>query len=214
MATAAIAHPRPSRTSSAPLLPIFWRETNYEFLKLLRTRSFSLAIIGFPVMFYVLFGIANRSAFSGGIHIAKYMLAGYACFGLIGAALFGIGAGLAGEIAAGWLELKRASPMPAPAYLFAKCASAVAFGTSRRNSAGRRSSTAISTAPFSSSPTSLQVTCTGVPACSTALVTSSLVSSTASSTRASWSSDRPVSSQDRSVSRTKRRAAAAAGATG
>jgi ABC-2 type transport system permease protein len=56
------------------------------------------------------------------------MLGGYACFGLIGAALFGIGVGLASELAAGWLELKRASPMPASAYLFAKCASAVAFG--------------------------------------------------------------------------------------
>jgi ABC-2 type transport system permease protein len=128
MATAAIARSHPSKANSVPLLPIFWRETKYEFLKLLRTRSFSLAIIGFPVMFYVLFGIANRNAFAGGIHIAKYMLGGYACFGLIGAALFGIGAGLAGEIAAGWLELKRASPMPAPAYIFAKCASAVAFG--------------------------------------------------------------------------------------
>jgi ABC-2 type transport system permease protein len=79
-------------------------------------------------MFYLLFGIANRNATAGNIHIAKYMLGGYACFGLIGAALFGIGVGLASELAAGWLELKRASPMPAPAYLFAKCATAVAFG--------------------------------------------------------------------------------------
>ncbi len=47
---------------------------------------------------------------------------------MIGAALFGIGVGLAAELAAGWLELKRASPMPVSAYLFAKCASAVAFG--------------------------------------------------------------------------------------
>ena len=52
--------------------------------------------------------------YGGNVHIAKYMLGGYACFGLIGAALFGIGVGLAAELAAGWLELKRASPMPAP----------------------------------------------------------------------------------------------------
>ena len=128
MATSAIAHSLPARTSFAHTLGIFRRETKYEFLKLIRTRSFSLAIIGFPIMFYVLFGIANHNATAGNIHIAKYMLGGYACFGLIGAALFGIGVGLAGELAAGWLELKRASPMPAPAYLFAKCASAVAFG--------------------------------------------------------------------------------------
>jgi ABC-2 type transport system permease protein len=128
MATAAISHPAPAATGFAHTLGIFRKETKYEFLKLMRTKSFSLSTIGFPVMFYVLFGIANRNAFSGNIHIAKYMLGGYACFGLIGAALFGIGVGLSSELAAGWLELKRASPMPAAAYLFAKCASAVAFG--------------------------------------------------------------------------------------
>jgi ABC-2 type transport system permease protein len=128
MATSAINHPLPDSTGSVDTLRIFRKETRYEFLKLLRAKSFSLSTIGFPVMFYVLFGIANRNAFSGNVPIAKYMLGGYACFGLIGAALFGIGVGVASELAAGWLELKRASPMPASAYLFAKCASAVAFG--------------------------------------------------------------------------------------
>ena len=109
-------------------LRIFSKETRYEFLKLLRTRSFSLSVVGFPVMFYLLFGIANRNSYNSSLNVAKYALGGYACFGMIGAALFGIGVGLAGERAAGWLELKRASPMPVSAYLFAKCASAVAFG--------------------------------------------------------------------------------------
>ena len=128
MATSAMTQPLPAVTGSVNTLRLFRKETKYEFLKLMRTKSFSLSTIGFPVMFYVLFGIANRSAYAGGIHVAKYMLGSYACFGLIGAALFGIGVGVASELAAGWLELKRASPMPAPAYLFAKCASAVAFG--------------------------------------------------------------------------------------
>ena len=128
MATSAITQSLPDATGAAHTFRIFRKETKYEFLKLMRTKSFSFSTIGFPVMFYILFGIANRNATAGNIHIAKYMLGGYACFGLIGAALFGIGVGLAGELAAGWLELKRASPMPAPAYLFAKCASAVAFG--------------------------------------------------------------------------------------
>jgi ABC-2 type transport system permease protein len=107
---------------------IYAKETKYEFLKLLRAKSFSLATIGFPVMFYLLFGVANKHLIDGNVHIAKYMMASYACFGLIGAALFGIGVGMAAEINAGWLELKRASPMPPAAYLFAKCATAVAFG--------------------------------------------------------------------------------------
>lgn len=129
MATSVISRPPQAAAGSVDTLRLFRKETKYEFLKLLRAKSFSLSTIGFPVMFYILFGIANRNAIiSGNIHIAKYMLGGYACFGLIGAALFGIGVGVASEIAAGWLELKRASPMPAAAYLFAKCASAVGFG--------------------------------------------------------------------------------------
>ena len=118
-------------SSSRPLgatLAIFARETRYEFLKLLRTRTFSLATVGFPVMFYILFGLVNRGDHDGGVAMAKYMLGGYACFGLVGAALFGIGVGLSTERAAGWLELKRTSPMPPMAYLVAKCITAQAFG--------------------------------------------------------------------------------------
>jgi len=107
---------------------VFVKETKYEFLKLWRTKSFSLSVIGFPVMFYLLFGVANKGVHDGGMEMAKYMLAGYCCFGMIGAALFGIGIGLASEKAAGWLELKRASPMPPMAYLVAKCVTAQAFG--------------------------------------------------------------------------------------
>ena len=101
MATTAIL-PNTTRTA-AQIATIYRKETKYEFLKLMRTRSFSLATIGFPVMFYVLFGLSNRNAFTGGIHIAKYMLAGYACFGLIGATLFGIGVGLAIDLITGQL---------------------------------------------------------------------------------------------------------------
>lgn len=109
-------------------LRIFLTETRFEFLRLLRTRAFSLSVIGFPVMFYVLFGLVlNRNA-SGGVWLPKYFLAGYAVFGMVGSALFGIGVALAAELSAGWLDLKRASPMPPVAYLMAKCATAIAFG--------------------------------------------------------------------------------------
>jgi len=131
MSTASSIYPsqsfRPARTL-AGLATIFGKETKYEFLGRLRTKQFSIATVGFPVMFYVIFGIANRRSVEGGVHVAKAMLGGYACFGLVGAALFGIGVGMASEIAAGWLELKRASPMPPMAYLFAKCMASVAFG--------------------------------------------------------------------------------------
>ena len=126
MATLAIE--LPTAVSRRSTLAIFAKETKYEFLKLLRTRTFSLSIIGFPLMFYVLFGLGNKGAMMDGMNFAKYLLAGYCCFGMIGASLFGIGVGLASERSAGWLELKRASPMPPMAYLLAKCITAQAFG--------------------------------------------------------------------------------------
>lgn len=73
-------------------LPIFLREARYEFIRLLRTRSFSFSVVGFPVVFYLFFGIImNRGQQIGAISVAKYVLASYAVFGMVGAALFGIG---------------------------------------------------------------------------------------------------------------------------
>lgn len=91
------------------------QETRYEFLKMLRAKAFSFSVIGFPVMFYLIFGVTNHH-----IEYARYLLASYSCFGMFGSALFGLGAGVAMERAQGWLELKRASPMPRIAYLVAK----------------------------------------------------------------------------------------------
>ena len=123
MATSALAlSPRAHQPA------LYAKELKYEFLGLLRRRSFSLATIGFPVMFYLIFGVANRHASMGTVSIAKYLLGGYACFGVVGSSLFGIGVGLAMDRRAGWLDLKRASPMPPLAYLLAKCMTAVAFG--------------------------------------------------------------------------------------
>jgi len=72
-------------------ISIFLRETRYEFLRLMRTRSFSFSVVGFPVVFYLFFGIVmNRGQQIGAISVAKYVLASYAVFGMVGAALFGI----------------------------------------------------------------------------------------------------------------------------
>jgi hypothetical protein len=49
MSTAATAISLPATTTSAR---IYGKEAKYEFVKLIRTRAFSLATIGFPVMFY------------------------------------------------------------------------------------------------------------------------------------------------------------------
>jgi ABC-2 type transport system permease protein len=101
---------------------LFQKEIQFEFLKMLRTRAFSLSVIGFPVMFYLLFGSSNRHS-----EWARYLMASYSCMGVVSACLFGIGMGISTERAHGWLELKYASPMPRVAYLCAKIVSSAAF---------------------------------------------------------------------------------------
>jgi ABC-2 type transport system permease protein len=126
MSATALALPAVTRPSS---LTIFLTEMRYSILLALRTKAFSLSAIGFPVMFYCLFGlIMNRNEnMSAGVSVAKYLLGGYAVFGSLGAAIFGIGIGVAMDRSAGWLELKQASPMPPLAYVLAKCTMAVVF---------------------------------------------------------------------------------------
>lgn len=101
---------------------IFAKEIRYEFVKMLRTRAFSLSVLGFPIMFYLLFGASNRHT-----DWARYLMASYGCMGVVSACLFGIGMGISMERAYGWLELKQASPMPRLAYLSAKIVSSAAF---------------------------------------------------------------------------------------
>jgi len=127
MSTAALLLPSANRRPSA--VRIFLTEIRFEVLRSLRTRVYSLSAIGFPVMFYCLFGLMlNRNETVGnGVLLAKYLLGGYSVFGSLGAAIFGIGVGVALDRSAGWLELKRASPMPTLAYVFSKCAMAVVF---------------------------------------------------------------------------------------
>jgi ABC-2 type transport system permease protein len=129
MSTASITLPRTHSAGIVRVATIFLTEARYEFVRLLRTRAFSLSVVGFPVAFYIFFGLVmNRGEMIHGVSVAKYMLGTYAVFGMVGAALFGVGVALSGELSAGWLELKRASPMPPLAYLLAKCCSAMAFG--------------------------------------------------------------------------------------
>lgn len=104
-----------------------WRcyllEARYELLRQLREPAFVLPTLLFPTAFYLLFGVMlSRSA----AH-AEYMLAGYGVFGIMGAALFGFGAGIAHERERGLLRLKRALPAPPGAWLLAKMAAAMAF---------------------------------------------------------------------------------------
>jgi len=107
---------------------LFFNEARFEFLKLARLPMYSVSIIMFPVMFYILFGLTmNRGQELSSVRVSAYLLATYATFGVMGASLFGFGVGLAGERGLGWLQVKRATPMPPFAYFFAKTVVCMTF---------------------------------------------------------------------------------------
>jgi ABC-2 type transport system permease protein len=108
------------------LIRIYWLEAKAEFLKTWRIPAYSVATLAFPLMFYTIFGLTFRQD-SGPVNSATYLLATYGAFGIIGAALFGFGVGVAVERGQGWMRLKRASPMPPTAYFVAKIVMALFF---------------------------------------------------------------------------------------
>jgi len=79
-------------------------EARYELVKLRRLPAYAIPTIAFPVMFYVLFGIAmSGTQVTSGRNVSGYLLATYGAFGVIGAGLFAFGVGVAVERAQGWL---------------------------------------------------------------------------------------------------------------
>jgi ABC-2 type transport system permease protein len=120
-----LAMKTPAAVPVAPrrsLARIYWMEARSEALKAMRLPFFVLPLLGFPIMFYLLFGVAMRFGSIGGLSMAEYMLATYGAFGVMNAALFGFGIGIAAERGQGWLLLKRATPMPPLALLTGKLA--------------------------------------------------------------------------------------------
>jgi ABC-2 type transport system permease protein len=128
-ATLALSSPQIQR-SPGHTARIYLKEAKYEFLKNLRLRMYTASVLSFPIMFYILYGLVLYSKDAiGGAAVPKYLLATYGTFGVMGASLFGTAAGLASDRGLGWLEVKRASPMPPFAYFAAKVASSMIFST-------------------------------------------------------------------------------------
>jgi ABC-2 type transport system permease protein len=109
---------------------IYLKEAKYEFLKNLRLRMYTASVLSFPIMFYVLFGLVlNSKQAIGGTGVPTYLIATYGTFGVMGASLFGTAAGLASDRGLGWLQVKRASPMPPFAYFAAKVVTSMIFSS-------------------------------------------------------------------------------------
>jgi ABC-2 type transport system permease protein len=129
MATAELAIGAPQRPLGSTAV-LYLKEAKYEFLKYLRLPIYSLSTILFPVMFYALFGLLmNRQGTFNAVSVSTYLLATYGTFGVMGACLFANGAGVAAERGLGWMQVKRASPMPPFANFVAKFLVAMAFST-------------------------------------------------------------------------------------
>jgi ABC-2 type transport system permease protein len=108
---------------------IYWKETKYEFLKMLRNPRFGLSALSMPLLFYILYAVVMyKSSHLGSTMMSSYMLATFGSFGVMGACLFGIGLNLANERGLGWLEVKRASPLPPAIYFLAKLTIGLLFG--------------------------------------------------------------------------------------
>jgi ABC-2 type transport system permease protein len=114
--------------SPGHIATIYLKEAKYEFLKNLRLRVYTISVITFPLMFYVLFGLVlNAKEMIAGTGVPTYLIATYGTFGVMGASLFGTASGLASDRGLGWLQVKRASPMPPFAYFAAKVALSMIF---------------------------------------------------------------------------------------
>jgi len=118
------------RRSPAHTATIYLKEAKYEFLKYLRLRVYTVSVLSFPIMFYVLFGLVlNMNQYIAGTRVTVYLIPSYGTFGVIAASLFATAAGLAADRGLGWLEVKRASPMPPFAYFAAKLFTSMVFST-------------------------------------------------------------------------------------
>ena len=128
-ATMALSNAQIQR-SPAHTLTIYLKEAKYEFLKYLRLRMYTISVLSFPIMFYVLFGLVlNAKQSIAGTRVSVYLSPSYGTFGVIAASLFATAAGLAADRGLGWLQVKRASPMPPFAYFTAKLFTSLVFST-------------------------------------------------------------------------------------
>src|SRR5690606_21899044 len=99
-------------------------ETRCELMRMWREPAYSIPVLGFPAMFYLLFAVLlNR----GNPAAADYLLATYGVFGVVGAALFGFGVTIAMDRERGYLRLRRVLPAAPGAMLLARMAMAMLF---------------------------------------------------------------------------------------
>jgi ABC-2 type transport system permease protein len=102
-------------------------EAKYESLRMLRAPAFAVPFLMVPVALYAFFGALAGNGSSSNPNVPTFLYTGFSTFAAMGPAMFGFGLALALEREQGVYKLKRALPMPPPAYLFAKMLMAMFF---------------------------------------------------------------------------------------
>jgi ABC-2 type transport system permease protein len=117
-----------SSMSASKLFRAYLTEAKYETVRMLRTPAFAIPFLGLPALLYLLFGVVIfGAAIRNDAQSGLFIFAAFALFGVMGPGIFGFGMVVASEREHGLLTLKRALPMPPPAYLVAKLLMAVLF---------------------------------------------------------------------------------------
>jgi ABC-2 type transport system permease protein len=108
------------------LFRAYLTEAKYESIRMLRMLGFALPFLVLPVALYLFVGLFLGKE-GGNAKIVSHLFAGISAFGVMGPAIFGFGIVIAMERSEGLLALKRALPMPRPAYLLGKMLMAMLF---------------------------------------------------------------------------------------
>ncbi|WP_309571555.1 ABC transporter permease [Deinococcus sp.] len=123
------ALPAPARSARrAPRLPALGALALAELRRMLRNPMFAVGTIGFPVIFFSLFGLgAVNEVTDQGFKVGPLILVNFGAYSLLSLAMFSFGSAVALERTGGWLRLLRASPMPTTLYFAGKLLAALAF---------------------------------------------------------------------------------------
>ena len=112
------------------VLLAYFTEAKYETIRMLRAPAFAIPFLCLPVSLYLLFAVVIFGAAIGSDpKSGMFVFIGFDIFGVMGPGIFGFGVVVAMEREQGLLALKRALPMPQPAYLVSKLLMAMLFCT-------------------------------------------------------------------------------------
>ncbi|THF83603.1 ABC transporter permease [Deinococcus sp. KSM4-11] len=125
--TVSLPTPAPS-ARRAPLLPALGTLALAELRRMLRNPMFAVGTIGFPVIFFSLFGLsAVNETTDQGFKVGPLILVNFGAYSLLSLSMFSFGSAVALERTGGWLRLLRASPMPTALYFAGKLLAALCF---------------------------------------------------------------------------------------